>query len=165
MIDPTISISFIDYNNKENIRILNACLSKWFENPKILHFTDPKMNYPFNINKWISLSYKGENVKTLILKIDNWIIGHLSMKIWADKNSVHLFHLIVDPKYLRKGYAKNLIRYAENIIKIQNKKKITLHVVKKNTIAKQLYQSMGYLKLDKNNIGGNLKMEKIIDIR
>ena len=45
-----ISISEITYYKKEDIRILSACLSNWFTDPKILHFTSPNMTFPFNIN-------------------------------------------------------------------------------------------------------------------
>ena len=92
------------------------------------------MSYPFNLKKWISLSYKEKNNKTIIIKIDDWIIGHLSIKKGKKHGSAHLFHLIIDPNYLRKGFAKKLILYAERVIKYDNIKKITLNVVRKNQI-------------------------------
>ena len=159
---PKISISTITYYKKEDIRVLNACLSNWLSNPKILHFTDPRMTYPFNLKKWISLSYKEKNVYTIIIKVDNWIIGHLSIKYLKDQNSAQLFHLIIDQKKLRKGYAKKLIIYAEKIINDdENIKNITLNVVKKNQAAKNLYYSMGYKDRDTRN-KENIRMGKII---
>ena len=95
MKQPKISISTITYYKKEDIRILNACLSNWFTDPKILHFTSPNMTYPFNLKKWISVSYKEKNNKTIIIKIDDWIVGHLSIKYEEDQESAHLFHLII----------------------------------------------------------------------
>ena len=154
-----ISISTISYNKKEDIRILNACLSKWFNSPKILHFTSPNMTYPFNLKKWISLSYKEKNNKTIIIKIDDWIIGHLSIKKEKEQGSAHLFHLIIDPNYLRKGFAKKLILYAERVIKYDNIKKITLNVVRKNQAARQLYYSLGYADKERTRLG-HIKMEK-----
>jgi len=159
---PKISISTITYYKKEDIRILNACLSDWLSDPKILHFTSPNMTYPFNLKKWISLSYKEKNIETIIIKVDNWIVGHLSIKYEEDKNSAHLFHLIIDQNQLRKGYAKKLILYAEKILNDNNNiKKITLNVVKKNQIAKELYYSLGYEKIN-NKRTGNIKMVKNI---
>tara|TARA_B100001250_G_C19314798_1_gene577812 strand:- start:118 stop:612 length:495 start_codon:yes stop_codon:yes gene_type:complete len=159
---PKISISTITYYKKEDIRILNACLSNWLSDPKILHFTSPNMIYPFNLKKWISLSYKEKNIETIIIKVDNWIVGHLSIKYEEDKNSAHLFHLIIDQNQLRKGYAKKLILYAEEILNNdKNIKKITLNVVKKNQVAKELYFSMGYEKIN-NKRTGNIKMVKNI---
>ena len=156
-----ISISTISYKKKENIRILNACLSNWFKNPKVLHFTSPNMTYPFNLNKWISLSYKEKNNKTIIIKIDDWIIGHLSIKEDKEQGSAHLFHLIIDPNYLRKGFAKKLILYAEGLIKYDNIKKITLNVAKKNQAARQLYYALGYADKETARLG-YIKMEKLL---
>ena len=154
-----VSISEITYYKKEDIKILSACLSNWFSDPKTLHFTSPNMTYPFNIKKWISLSYKEKNIKTIIIKVENWIVGHLSIKYEEDKNSAHLFHLIIDKNQLRKGYAKKLILYAEEMLKTDDIKKITLNVVKKNQIAKELYYSMGYEKQNRKR-PGNIKMKK-----
>lgn len=155
-----ISISTINYQNKEHQRILKACFSNWFKNPKVLQFTSPTMSYPFNINKWIS-SYKEKNFKTIIIKIDDWIIGHLSIKENKEQGSAHLFHLIIAPDYLRKGYAKKLIFYAEELIMNSNIKKITLNVVKKNIAARQLYYSIGYSDVDNTKLR-NIRMEKYL---
>ena len=154
-----ISNSAMSYKKKEDIRILSACLSNWFKNPKVLYFTSPSMSYPFNLKKWISLSYKEKNNKTIIIKIDDWIIGHLSIKKEKEQGSAHLFHLIIDPNYLRKGFAKKLILYAERVIKYDNIKKITLNVVRKNQAARQLYYSLGYADKERTRLG-HIKMEK-----
>ena len=154
-----ISISAMSYKKKEDIRILSACLSNWFKNPKVLYFTSPNMSYPFNLKKWISLSYKEKNNKTIIIKIDDWIIGHLSIKKEKEQGSAHLFHLIIDPNYLRKGFAKKLIFYAEELIKCDNIKKITLNVVRKNQAARQLYYALGYADIETTRLG-YIKMEK-----
>ena len=154
-----ISISALSYKKKEDLRILSACLSNWFKNPKVLHFTSPNMTYPFNLNKWISLSYKEKNNKTIIIKIDDWIIGHLSIKKEKEQGSAHLFHLIIDPNYVRKGFAKKLILYAERVIKYDNIKKITLNVVRKNQAARQLYYALGYKDKETTRLG-YIKMEK-----
>jgi len=159
MSNTNISISTLSYKKKEDIRILNACLSSWFKNPKVLHFTSPNMTYPFNLNKWISLSYKEKNNKTIIIKIDDWIIGHLSIKEKKEQGSAHLFHLIIDPNYHRKGFAKKLILYAEELINNNNIKKITLNVAKKNQAARQLYYALGYADKETTR-SGSIKMEK-----
>ena len=93
------------------------------------------------------------------MKVDNWIVGHLSIKYEEDKSLAHLFHLIIDKNQLRKGYAKKLIHHAEKILKTDDIKKITLNVVKKNQIAKELYYSMGYREKNSNR-PGNIKMKK-----
>ena len=140
-------VSFIEvsYTNNDDIRILNAILSSWFSDPKILHFTAPNHHYPFKISKWISLSYTDQDIRTFCLKLDNWIIGHISMKLNAVKKSAHLFHLIIDKKYRNKGYAKKLVKHVEQ--KLTDKEKfnrLSLNCVKKNQSALALYQSLGF---------------------
>tara|TARA_Y100000768_G_scaffold297904_1_gene231647 strand:+ start:265 stop:750 length:486 start_codon:yes stop_codon:yes gene_type:complete len=161
MKESKVFISKITYYKKEDIRILNACLSDWLSAPKILHFTEPRMTYPFNIKKWITLSYKEKDIETIIIKIENWIVGHLSIKYEEDKNSAYFFHLIIDQTHLRKGYAKKLMTYAEKYLNNKIINEITLDVVKKNQKAIQLYHSLGY-KETKGRNKAIIKMEKNI---
>ena len=140
-------VSFIEvsYHNNDDIRILNAILSNWFSNPKILHFTAPNHQYPFKISKWISLSYADQGISTFCLKLDNWIIGHISMKLNIEENSAHLFHLIIDEKYRKKGYGKSLVKYVEQkLIDRGEFNRLSLNCVKKNQSARALYQSLGF---------------------
>ena len=53
-----IKIEKVTYDNPKHRKILKVVLSKWFKNPKELNWTDPRINYPFNFNKWIELTYK-----------------------------------------------------------------------------------------------------------
>tara|TARA_B100001109_G_scaffold237162_1_gene218100 strand:+ start:343 stop:834 length:492 start_codon:yes stop_codon:yes gene_type:complete len=161
MTNQKISISNISYENDESVRILASVLSKWFSDPKTFHFTSPNLKYPFNMNHWVSSFYKTDNVETFVLKDENWIIGHLSVKIDKNKNLAHLFHLFIDNENRQKGYAKKLIRYAEKHIRISNDNvgAITLNCVKKNLPAITLYQSIGFQILKEKKI---FKMIKYI---
>ena len=162
MANQKISITNISYKNDESVRILASVLSKWFSDPKTLHFTSPNLKYPFNMNHWVSTFYKKDNVETFILKDENWIIGHLSVKINENKNIAHFFHLFIDCENRQKGYAKKLIKYVEKYIiagKI-NIRVITLNCVKKNIPAITLYQSIGFQKLKEKKW---LKMIKYIE--
>ena len=162
MTSQKLSILNISYKNDESVRVLTAVLSKWFSNPKTLHFTSPNLKYPFNINHWISTFYNENNIETYILKDENWIIGHLSVKIDENKNLAHLFHLFIDNENRQKGYAKKLIRYVEKnaITSKDNIKAITLNCVKKNIPAITLYQSIGFQILKEKKW---LKMIKYIE--
>ena len=145
MDDQKVSFSIKSYKDNEHVRILNSVLSKWLSNPKILHFTAPKIQYPFNINNWISISYNDQNTYTCTIEIDNWIIGHLSAKLNNETNSAHLFHLIIDKNHREKGFAKKLIDHVEKKLVTENNINcITLNCVKKNEPAISLYQSIGY---------------------
>ena len=161
MANQKISISNISYENDESVRILASVLSKWFSDPKTFHFTSPNLKYPFNMNHWVSTFYKTNNVETFVLKDENWIIGHLSVKIDEKKNIAHFFHLFIDSENRQKGYAKKLIRYVEKhiIAGKDNIRMITLNCVKKNVPAINLYQSIGFQKLKEKKW---LKMIKYI---
>ena len=163
MANQKISISNISYENDESVRILASVLSKWFSDPKTFHFTSPNLKYPFNMNHWVSTFYKTDNVETFVLKDENWIIGHLSVKIDEKKNIAHFFHLFIDSENRQKGYAKKLIRYVEKhiIAGKDNIKMITLNCVKKNVPAINLYQSIGFKKLKEKKW---LRMIKYIKI-
>ena len=140
-----VSFSTKSYKNDEHIRILNSFLSKLLSNPKTLYFTSPKIQYPYKINNWISSSYNDDNTRTYTIEIDNWIIGHLSAKLNNETNSAHLFHLIIDENYRKKGFAKKLINHVEKKLVTENNiNYITLNCVKKNEPAINLYQSIGY---------------------
>ena len=163
MANQKISISNISYKNDESVRILASVLSKWFSDPKTFHFTSPNLKYPFNMNHWVSTFYKTDNVETFVLKDENWIIGHLSVKIDEKKNIAHFFHLFIDSENRQKGYAKKLIKYVEKhiITGKDNIRMITLNCVKKNVPAINLYQSIGFQKLKEKKW---LKMIKYIKI-
>ena len=162
MANQKISISNISYKNDESVRILNSVLSKWFSDPKTLHFTSPNLKYPFNMNHWVSTFYKKDNVETFVLKDKNWIIGHLSVKLNENENIAHFFHLFIDSENRQKGYAKKLIKYVEKhiIAGNENIRVITLNCVKKNIPAITLYQSIGFQKLKEKKW---LKMIKYIE--
>tara|TARA_B100000941_G_scaffold239524_1_gene182753 strand:- start:208 stop:699 length:492 start_codon:yes stop_codon:yes gene_type:complete len=162
MANQKISISNISYKNDESVRILNSVLSKWFSDPKTLHFTSPNLKYPFNMNHWVSTFYKKDNVETFVLKDKNWIIGHLSVKLNENKNIAHFFHLFIDSENRQKGYARKLIKYVEKhiIAGNENIRVITLNCVKKNIPAITLYQSIGFQKLKEKKL---LKMIKHIE--
>tara|TARA_B100001540_G_scaffold307040_1_gene319843 strand:+ start:83 stop:565 length:483 start_codon:yes stop_codon:yes gene_type:complete len=143
MTESRLSITSMSYENKEDIRILASCLSGWFSNPKILHFTASSIRYPFKIQQWINQSYLNQS-NTLVLKLDNWIIGHLSIRFNYHKKSAHIFHLIIDPNQQKNGFGKKLIQYAEKLIFENDFKAITLNVLKNNQIAISFFEKNGY---------------------
>ena len=153
-----LSISSMSYEKEDDIRILTSCLSKWFSNPKILNFVSPSMRYPFKIQQWINKSYSKQS-NTLVLKLDNWIIGHISIRLNDKTKSAHIFHLIIDPAQQQKGYGKKLISHAEKMIIKNNLKKITINVLINNQKAKNFYEKNGFtvFRISKS---GKIKMFK-----
>ena len=158
MIDSRLSISSMSYEKKDDIRILTSCLSKWFSNPKILNFVSPSMKYPFKMQQWVNQSYSNQS-KTLVLKLDYWIIGHISIQMNNQTKSAHIFHLIIDPEQQQKGYGKLLISYAEKLIIKNNLKNITVNVLVNNQIAKKFYGKNGFM-ITKDRKSGKIKMSK-----
>ena len=161
MTDLRLSISPMSYEKKDDIRILTSCLSKWFSNPKILNFVSPSMRYPFKIQQWINKSYSKQS-NTLVLKLDNWIIGHISIRLNDKTKSAHFFHLIIDPSQQQKGYGKKLISYAEGLIIKNNLKKIIINIQTNNQIAKKFYEKNGFM-FAKGGKSGKIKMLKNLE--
>ena len=52
--------------------------------------------------------------------------------------------LIVNQRYQRKGYGKQLLLWGMNRIRLSNDKPITLHVAKWNENAVSLYEKVGF---------------------
>ena len=161
MSDSTLSISSMSYEKKDDVRILTSCLSEWFSNPKILNFVSPSMRYPFKIQQWINKSYSKQS-NTLVLKLDNWIIGHISIRLNDKTKSAHFFHLIIDPSQQQKGYGKKLISHAEKYIIKNNLKKITINVLKNNQIAKIFFEKNGFIQTGESK-SGKIKMLKNLE--
>lgn len=154
-----VTVKKVSYSNSSDRKILQACLQNWFKNPKDLQLTDPRMSYPFDFRKWCSLSYKEENVRSIVAMDKKWIVAYLSVKIIPEKNQAHLFHLFVDKNFRRHGYAKSLLNQAERISKNLSVKNITLHVNPKNDRAIYIYKKFGFI--DRGTTArGSIKMIK-----
>lgn len=153
-----IAIEQVSYNNSEQARILKACLETWFQNPKDLQLTSPRVPYPFKFKNWIDIYYLKLESITYVLKKDEWIIGHLSIQLRPINNSIHLFHIFIDRNNRNHGYGKMLIDKALAYANNHQIQKVTLAVHKNNPIAIGLYQSYGFKMIGTNNIG-SLKME------
>ena len=47
----SIKIKKINFNNKNDSRILESALSNWFKDPKELNLVEPRLHYPFNLKR------------------------------------------------------------------------------------------------------------------
>ena len=142
MLAKNICIKRISLNDTENCRVMQSVLKSWFQDPKLLNLVSPKSKYPFFFDDWKKI-YRMNDTQTLIVKKENWIIGQLSLNLEI-KNEVHMFHLIIDPKFQRKGLAKELINEAEKVALNIKKRTIALNVLKSNHRAISLYEKLGY---------------------
>lgn len=157
-----ITIEQVSYKNTEQARILKACLETWFQNPKDLHLTNPSIRYPFNFNKWINVYDSKMESITYVVKKNDWIIGHLSIVLRPQLNSIHIFHVFIDRENRGKGYSKLLIDKTLKYAKTNKIEKVTLGVVKKNPIAIGLYQKYGFELVGENKLG-SWRMELDLD--
>ena len=142
MLTKNIFIKKISLNDKENCRVMKSVLKGWFQDPKLLNLVSPKSKYPFFFNDW-KKKYKMNDTKTLILTNENWIIGQLSLNLKM-KDEIHMFHLIVDPKFQRRGLATELISKVEREASNIKKEIITLNIFKRNHKAIFLFEKLGY---------------------
>tara|TARA_B100000886_G_C20191160_1_gene394338 strand:- start:81 stop:560 length:480 start_codon:yes stop_codon:yes gene_type:complete len=142
MLTKSICIKKISLSEKENCRVMKSVLNSWFQDPKLLNLVSPKSKYPFFFNDW-KKNYKINDTETLIIKKDNWIIGQLSLNLKI-KDEIHMFHLIIDPKFHRRGLATELISEAEKIALNIKKRVITLNILKSNHKAIFLCEKLGY---------------------
>ena len=159
MSEQEYTLEEISYSRKEDCRIMEAVLKNWFQNPKALNFVSPTLSFPFKFKKWISVSYADmvDKTTTIVLKLDDWIIGHISMRVSED--NAHLFHLFIAPLNRKCGLATKLVNAIENQGKILGCKTFSLNVVPKNNIAKKLYEKLGYKEIPRSE-SHSIKMEK-----
>jgi GNAT superfamily N-acetyltransferase len=151
MLAKEYKVEEISYKRKEDRRILKAVLKTWFKNPKLLNLVSPSLKYPFNFKEWLKI-YSRIHSRSIILKVNNWIIGHLSIKQDINSNRIHLFHLVIDPKHIRHGWGSKLIYRAEEIGQYLKVNLITLNVLKSNENALKLYYKLDYkINLEKSN--------------
>ena len=152
-----LSIAEVSYNNPKDLRILKACLTEWFKNPKDLNLTSPTMRYPFDFKQWTQNSYSGKETVTFVLKKDNWIIGHMGLNIRREKKLVHIFHLFIDRQFRGRRYSKLLVDKAISFAQKNELKTISLFVLPKNEPAINLYKSYGFAKSSEISSTGSPK--------
>ena len=89
-----------------------------------------------------------KNNKNILLGyiIDNQIIGYTYLKyIVEDNNKGYLIDgLYIEEAYRRKGYAKELLEYALNLLDKENPDFIDINVLYANEKARNLYKSLGF---------------------
>ena len=134
----------ISYSRKEDRRIMESVLKNWLVDPKALNFFSPESKYPFKFKKWVQLHYSKNNINTttIVLKHNEWVIGHVSLK--TKKERTELLHLFVDSKYRRKGLGLKLLKEIENYRIDLKIKSITARMQKKNIAFKKILEKSGY---------------------
>ena len=148
----------ISYSRKEDRRIMESALRNWLNDPKALNFFSPESKYPFNFKKWVQMHYSKNNINTttIVLKHNEWVIGHVSLK--TKKERTELLHLFVDSKYRKKGLGLRLLKETESYIIDSKIESITAKVQKKNIVLKKVLERSGYRYKNSNQ---NLMIKKL----
>ena len=158
----SITIERISYQNKKDVRILEAVLTNWFKDPKELNLTDPKMSYPFNFKKWITLTYANQEIHSFAIKSDDWIIGFGNLMIIPETKRAHVLHIFIDPDYRQQGLAEKIVRHLELLARSEKMEVMTFRVMPKNIPAIRLYKKLGFEETVSSKRKG-LLFEKILD--
>ena len=134
----------ISYSRKEDRRIMESVLKNWLVDPKALNFFSPESKYPFKFKKWVQLHYSKNNINTttIVLKYNEWVIGHVSLK--TKKERTEILHLFVDSKYRKKGLGSILLKEIENYRNDLKIDSIAAKVQKKNIAFKKVLERSGY---------------------
>ena len=163
MIEQEYTLEEISYLQKEDCRIMEAVLSKWFSNPKVFNFISPNQRYPFNFKKWLATSYLPyiKKIKTIILKRNNLIIGHVSIRV---ENKVgYVFHHFVDTKFRRKGFGKILLEEIVSSSLLNNARLLKVKINEKNKVAKRFYYRCNFIVISKPTSNFIKMIKKIMD--
>ena len=101
-----------------------------------------------------------ENCWLYVVENDNEIIGCISISThmdqeyqsvkWLSKSNknIYIHRLAVDPKNQSKGYALQLMGFAENYGKQNNYESIRLDTFSKNLRNQRFYERRGYIRLE-----------------
>lgn len=148
----------ISYSRKEDRRIMESVLKNWLVDPKALNFFSPESKYPFKFKKWVQLHYSKNNINTttIVLKYNEWVIGHVSLK--TKKERTEILHLFVDSKYRKKGLGSILLKEIENYRNDLKIDSIAAKVQKKNIAFKKVLERSGYRYKNSNQ---NLMVKKL----
>ena len=148
----------ISYSRKEDRRIMESVLKNWLVDPKALNFFSPESKYPFKFKKWVQLHYSKNNINTttIVLKYNEWVIGHVSLK--TKKERTEILHLFVDSNYRKKGLGSILLKEIENYRNDLKIDSIAAKVQKKNIAFKKVLERSGYRYKNSNQ---NLMIKKL----
>jgi ribosomal protein S18 acetylase RimI-like enzyme len=126
----------------------------------------------FNDEFWMDRLSK-KNVHTIGAYIEEEIVAIIVLVLNVRSKMKHVAtinSLYVKPSYRNQGIAYDLLKYAENIAKINGVERLNLSVVDSNTNAIELYQRFGFvnygiepdtIKVDNNYYSLSLMSKKL----
>ncbi len=134
------------------LHITNACAKKMIDNG-IYQWND---HYPNNL----AFEKDVKRKELYVLEIDNQVIGCIAVTISMDKeyipvkwltpneNNIYVHRLAIHPNFQGKGYAQQLMDFAEQHAIENNYTSIRLDTFSKNKRNQMFYELRGYKKLE-----------------
>ena len=156
----TTIIEKVDYLNKKCGRTLESALTTWFRNPKDLGLVEPRMRYPFNYNKWLTLNSNISELNNFIIKEDSWIVGFSNVQLDKKLRRVFILHLFIDPHHRKKGFATKMLEYLELLAQKKNMLGITIQFNSNNYPVERLLSKSGYKNNANNGFNNSLRKER-----
>lgn len=81
----------------------------------------------------------------LVIKMDNQNIGYIWIQFYPEKNEAFGYDIFIDENFRSKGIGREvMLKCSENIKSRYNIKKVKICVFHNNTIARRLYDSLGF---------------------
>lgn len=100
---------------------------------------------PRDSNHTIFIIWSDEDIRAGLI----WLCNR--EPFWRfDKQHVWIYNLHIIPQFRRKGLAKKLMLKAEEWCSDQGLDSIALHAIEDNTIVRELYESLGYILVEKH---------------
>ena len=148
-----IEIEKINYKKQNSLAIIDTILSKWFKDPKVLNFTEPKMSYPFNFNKWMKIFYHNNQIDSYAIKKDGWILCFGSIE-FISSDTVLLKHFCAEDKKKGKKQKIKLINFFLENSLTSEIKKIKINLMKKDF---EMIEIVKNLKFKEGKIGKKIQ--------
>ena len=158
----SITIEKVSYTHPKDVRILEAVLVKWFQNPKDLNLTSPNMSYPFKFKKWVSTYYTQNPIDSVVIKSGSWIVGIGSINILSETKRGHIFHIFIDKEYRNQGFGRKTMDYLESFAKKEKMEFLTLRVMPKNEPAIKLYEKLEFVNKGSTKQGDLLMKKSLV---
>ena len=155
----SLIIKEIDYQNSKDISKLESALKNWFSNPKDLNFADPDSKYPFDMKKWINVNFKINNIRTIALYKDEWIIGFAGIKFFDNSNKAHIAQIYIDKDRRGEDCKEFLIKEIEKIAIKENVNKLIITAMRKDELSQELYKKLRFKEI--GIVGNKINFEKV----
>lgn len=94
--------------------------------------------------------YEGDDLYYLQIK-DNEIAGYAMLRGWDEGYTIPSLGIAIHPNFRNQGLSIEFMEFLHNQARAKGATKVRLKVYSNNTVARQLYESLGYSFTDEEN--------------